>query len=197
MSFVCYTTLLAAVLSAVSGMCLSAKADEIVPSTAATCPYRPTHATPLAMNSEDYPLLSIAQAEQGRVTLAFVIQLDGSITDVKVAKSSGFARLDGAAVDVATKRWHFDPVVVDGKPVSCRYGVSVAWTIEWTAEQLAQSGFIIRRLGASDYPTGSAARHETGQTLVFAIVDPGGKIAQAYATQSSGFPIWIRRRSNT
>jgi TonB family protein len=154
---------------------------------ARSCPYRPTHAASLAMSSDDYPLLSVAQNEQGVVVLDFLIQPDGSIADVRVAKSSGFARLDGAAVDAASQRWHFDPVLVNEKPVSCRSKVSVAWMLQRTPEQLAQVGFAVEHLGASDYPPGSLARHEQGTTLIMAVVDPTGKVLTTTASQSSGF----------
>jgi TonB family protein len=177
---------LAAALAGVSVSGVTVQAEERAPDTSTSCPYRPTHSVPLAMTSDDYPLLSIAQNEQGTVVLDFLIKPDGSIADVKVARSSGFARLDGAAVDAAKQRWHFDPVLVNGKPVSCRNRVGVAWKMDWSPEQLEQSGFPVVRLGASDYPPGSLAKHESGMTLVMALVSANGKITHAIASQSSG-----------
>jgi periplasmic protein TonB len=187
MSSVRFIAVSAALLLALSGAHDSTKAEDNASGTGGACPVRPAHAVSLAMSSDDYPILSVAQNEQGQVTLDFLIRPDGSVTDVRVAKSSGFARLDGAAVDIAGQRWHFDPVTVNGKPISCRYEVAVAWTLNWTPEQLDRSGLAVVRLGASDYPADGLARHEAGQTLVMAVVNPDGKIVQATIGQSSGF----------
>lgn len=156
-------------------------------SGAPSCPYRPTHAVPLSVSADDYPLLSLANSEEGRVVVQFVIRPDGSISDVGVARSSGFARLDGATVDIARQRWHFDPVLVDGNPISCRYQVEVAWSLETSPEELEEHGFAVVRLGAADYPPEALARREAGLTLVIAIVDKQGKITKAYKGRSSGF----------
>ena len=150
------------------------------------CPYRPTHAAPLAMSAEDYPLLSIAQNEQGIVVLDFLIKGDGSIADIKVVRSSDSPRLDGAAVDAAGRRWRFDPVLVNGKAISCRNSVGVVWKLEMTPDELAQSGFTVIRRGASDYPRGSLIRREEGQSVVMAMVNPAGKIMQVMLSQTSG-----------
>jgi TonB family protein len=139
------------------------------------------------MNEEDYPLLSIAQNEQGNVLVDFQVNRDGSVADVKIANSSGFARLDGAAADAARQRWHFDPVLVDGKPVSCRARVAVKWMLNWSVEQFVKIGFTIVHMGASDYPSGSLARGERGASVIQVAVYPTGKILDANASQSSGF----------
>jgi protein TonB len=45
----------------------------------------------------EYPRASLVNEEQGTVTLAFLIAPDGSVTESKVEKSSGFKNLDKAA----------------------------------------------------------------------------------------------------
>ncbi len=46
----------------------------------------------------------------------FKVLQDGSVQDVKLARTSGSQRLDAAAVtQIAT--WHFFPATIDGKPV--------------------------------------------------------------------------------
>lgn len=161
----------------------SADAAEAV-SAAPACPYRPTHEAPLAMSPDDYPLLSVAEGEQGNVVLDFEIRPDGSISDVNVAKSSGFVRLDGAAVDAASQRWHFEPILVDGKAISCRYKVAVAWRLGF--ENLLRHGFAVVHPDSSDYPPGSLARQEQGQMLAMAMIGPTGKILDVRVIQSTG-----------
>lgn len=165
-------------------------ATEAIADTAATqtCPYRPTHSMPLAMSWPDYPLLSVALNEQGSVILDFLVKPDGSIDDVKVYRSSGFARLDGAAVDAARQRWRFDPVMLDGKPIACRAKVGVVWKLEQSPEELVRAGFALVRLTAADFPPGSLQRGEKGVTAIMLLVSERGTVEQGHVVQSSGFP---------
>ncbi|HEY3638601.1 MAG TPA: TonB family protein [Rhizomicrobium sp.] len=180
--------ILLAAMTMLSGASQAATPDSNAgASSSPYCTSRPMHAMPLSMLPEDYPLLSVAQDEQGSVMLDFLIKTDGSITDVKVARSSGFARLDGAAADIAGQRWHFDPVVVNGRPVSCRNKVVVDWVLSLSTEQMEQAGFVVEHMTASDFPPGSFARHETGQTLVMVVTRKDGKIQEAMVQKSSGF----------
>ncbi|MDJ0741488.1 MAG: energy transducer TonB, partial [Gammaproteobacteria bacterium] len=57
-----------------------------------------------------YPRKSRRRAEQGRVTVAFVIAADGAISDVAVASSSGYRRLDAAARDAVRSLRRFEPI---------------------------------------------------------------------------------------
>lgn len=154
---------------------------------AQNCPYHPTHSMPLAMTSQDYPLLSVAQKEQGSVLLDFLVKPDGSIADVKVAKSSGFALLDGAAVDAAGQRWRFDPVMLEGKPIACRAKVEVVWKLDQSPEELVSAGFALVHLSASDFPAGSPALKESGAAAIIVLVNEDGTVRDVHCTQSSGF----------
>lgn len=55
-----------------------------------------------------YPPASLELGESGGVLLRVVVSADGQPTSVEVARSSGFGRLDRAAV-AAVKRWRFTP----------------------------------------------------------------------------------------
>lgn len=55
-----------------------------------------------------YPPLSQRLGEQGTVVLKVRVEPDGRAGEVQLEQSSGFARLDKAAVD-AVRRWHFAP----------------------------------------------------------------------------------------
>jgi TonB family protein len=153
------------------------------------CPRRPVPITSLAMGTSDYPLLSVMNNEQGRVVLDFEVAPDGSVVDMKIANSSGFARLDGAALDVAKQHWRYNPVMLDGNAISCRWKIVVDWRLASTPEQLAATGpFTILHMGPSDYPSDALAKHEEGATAVMAFVDENGKVLQARVTQSSQHP---------
>lgn len=63
-----------------------------------------------------YPLESRRRKEQGTVLLSLVLGLDGSVSSISVAQSSGFARLDDAALD-AVRKWRWEPTLRGGQPV--------------------------------------------------------------------------------
>jgi protein TonB len=56
----------------------------------------------------DYPRMSVRLGEQGQVTLKVLIGADGVPQKVEVQTSSGFERLDKAALDAAM-RWRYVP----------------------------------------------------------------------------------------
>jgi protein TonB len=55
-----------------------------------------------------YPALSRRMNEEGKVLLKVRVSTQGTALDVAISKSSGFSRLDAAAVDAVT-RWRFVP----------------------------------------------------------------------------------------
>ena len=63
-----------------------------------------------------YPLESRRKHEQGTVVLAVVVGTDGRVATISVHRSSGFQRLDAAALS-AVKRWRWSPRIVNGAPV--------------------------------------------------------------------------------
>ncbi|RAU22399.1 energy transducer TonB [Paramagnetospirillum kuznetsovii] len=62
-----------------------------------------------------YPAVSRRNGESGAVTLKFLIDVDGSVLDSSVDASSGYSRLDEAAVQ-ALSLCQFRPGTVDGRP---------------------------------------------------------------------------------
>jgi protein TonB len=63
-----------------------------------------------------YPIESRRRREQGTVRLRLVIGTDGRVKEISVASSSGFDRLDKAALD-AVRRWRFQPQMQAGVAV--------------------------------------------------------------------------------
>ncbi|MEH3107403.1 MAG: energy transducer TonB [Sphingomonas fennica] len=68
-----------------------------------------------------YPPLSLRKREQGTVRLRVVIDLAGRVRDIAVAVSSGFDRLDRAALD-GVRGWRFHPGMAEGRPVDGAVG---------------------------------------------------------------------------
>lgn len=66
-----------------------------------------------------YPPTSRDDGEEGTVTLRFIVQTDGSISDIRIARSSGHRRLDTAA-QKALRNTKFQPATCHGKPIAVR-----------------------------------------------------------------------------
>lgn len=66
-----------------------------------------------------YPLESRRKKEQGTVLLRLLIGTDGRVEDVSIAQSSGFERLDQAALQAA-RSWRWQPMTRNGQPVEVR-----------------------------------------------------------------------------
>ncbi|MCC7009671.1 MAG: TonB family protein [Acidobacteria bacterium] len=75
-----------------------------------------------------YPWLARAAGVQGIVFLESIIDTDGSVTNLKVIRSSGSDELDGAAID-AVSQWRYTPTLLNGQPVSVICTMTVNFTL--------------------------------------------------------------------
>ena len=75
-----------------------------------------TPARTLDNPSPVYPPDALRRGLEGLVLLRVTIGLDGRVTEVAIAKSSGERELDYSARD-AVRRWQFEPATRDGRPV--------------------------------------------------------------------------------
>ncbi|MFP5406193.1 MAG: energy transducer TonB [Gammaproteobacteria bacterium] len=64
-----------------------------------------------------YPKLARRLGEEGDVLLDIRVERDGRVSEVRLERSSGFDRLDQAAMDTV-RTWRFQPATVDGQPVA-------------------------------------------------------------------------------
>jgi protein TonB len=65
-----------------------------------------------------YPPLSRRLSEQGKVLLKYDIDTQGNISNARVAKSSGYSRLDQAATQCVNSRWRSTPAMHGNTPVA-------------------------------------------------------------------------------
>ncbi|WP_082221483.1 energy transducer TonB [Herbaspirillum chlorophenolicum] len=110
-----------------------------VPSVAPTTPAVPGAAkgpsrTPAVVDSSKcgkpaYPSASQRNEEEGTVTLAFLIGVDGAVLDAKVQNSSGYPALDRAARD-GLSLCKFKPATVDGVPEQSWTKMHYVWKLE-------------------------------------------------------------------
>jgi len=149
---------------------------------------KPKISGPHAMPPDAYPLISVVQGEQGNVLLEFTIRLDGSVSDPRVVRSSGFPRLDEAATE-NVKAWKYGPSEKEGKPVDCKWQANVNWKLYDAAPIFPENGpFGVITLGPEDYPSSALRRKETGASAFIIMVGKDGKqMFDAVMVRSSGF----------
>lgn len=92
------------------------------PVQAPPAPVTPPRADAAFLNNPppQYPAMARRLHQQGRVVLDVYILADGSVGEVRVKQSSGFARLDEAALK-AVRRWRYVPARRGDTPISVWY----------------------------------------------------------------------------
>ena len=77
-----------------------------------------------------YPVIAQENGIQGRVICQFVIEKNGSVTDIQVVRSSGDASLDKEAERVIKNMPKWKPGKQRGKPVRVKYTIPVAFRLQ-------------------------------------------------------------------
>lgn len=75
-----------------------------------------------------YPTESRRRREQGTVLLSVTVGVDGKVSGISVSQSSGFSRLDDAALS-AVRKWRWSPIIRDGKPVMVKGVVEIPFVL--------------------------------------------------------------------
>lgn len=76
----------------------------------------------------DYPRESLENGEQGVVVLQFIVEKDGSISNIEVIESPSSA-LSQAAIYRVKKSPKWKPAILKGKPVRIKYTLPIAFRI--------------------------------------------------------------------
>jgi protein TonB len=76
-----------------------------------------------------YPSLSRRMGEQGKVLLRVLVNANGTADRVEIKSSSGFPRLDSAALETV-KRWRFVPARQGDQPVAAWVLIPISFTLE-------------------------------------------------------------------
>lgn len=76
-----------------------------------------------------YPTMSRKLREQGTVTLRLLVKANGCVESVSVKQSSGFKRLDDAALR-SVRRWRFIPATQAGLAVDYWYELPVEFSLK-------------------------------------------------------------------
>jgi TonB family protein len=79
------------------------------------------------VSSLDYPRVSAAEGQKGSVILNLLVSADGRVADATILSSSGYPRLDRAAVGMAIEDWRYEPARKAGQPVESWVRARVDW----------------------------------------------------------------------
>jgi periplasmic protein TonB len=90
----------------------------------AAMPVFGTHTTP------PYPPLASRLGQEGTVQLRITVAPDGTVADVEVVKSSGYALLDRTAADWVKAHWRYSPAIRAGAPVASTMPAAVNFDLE-------------------------------------------------------------------
>ena len=108
--------------------------DDGIPTTAEIMPQFPGGDTALKeylseQASSNYPIVARENEVQGRVIVSFIVECDGSITDVKVVKSVD-PSLDKAAQRLVKNMPHWIPAKQNGSAIRCKNTVTVPFVLD-------------------------------------------------------------------
>jgi periplasmic protein TonB len=78
----------------------------------------------------EYPAASRRLGEQGSSVIEVLVGVDGRVLDAKLLQSSGYDRLDQAALAGVKADYHFIPGTVDGKPQPMWFTFKFNWKLQ-------------------------------------------------------------------
>jgi protein TonB len=76
-----------------------------------------------------YPSPDIREGNEGNADVEVYVLANGRVGDARIARSTGFPRLDQSAIDEAKRNWRLIPATKNGEPVPQWYRVRVTFKI--------------------------------------------------------------------
>lgn len=109
----------------------AAAAAATAPAAATPGPITPPSFTAAYLNNPGpvYPPASRRKREEGTVHMRVQVSPEGAPLQVVLDRSSGFAELDAAAMDVVRKRWRFAPAQQSGRAIAAWVRVPLEFSI--------------------------------------------------------------------
>ena len=78
----------------------------------------------------NYPITALEQGLSGIAYLHFIVEKDGSLTDIKIVRSSGHTVLDEEAMRIAKLMPNWNPAKQRGKEVRVFYAMPIKFIME-------------------------------------------------------------------
>lgn len=134
-----------------------------------------------------YPVEAQKKGVEGRVVVSFVVEKDGSLTEIKTVKSVD-PLLDEEAVRVVSAMPKWEPGKQKGKPVRVKYNVPISFKLTGSATKT--DGQTPPALSPADAPTAQSSSEER----IFEVVEkmpefPGGaKALMEYISYNVRYP---------
>lgn len=145
----------------------------------AVVPVTATHQTP------PYPALSQFAGEKGETVLKVIIAEDGSVSDSVLYQTSGYPRLDDAAVSYVKKVWRWERPMRNCKPTTIETLVNVVWNLK--GESPRDYPYIGETLDAADYPPDALRKKEHGIVGVMVSYSETGEPTAWSVVSTSGY----------
>jgi TonB family protein len=131
-----------------------------------------------------YPSQSKELGESGDTLVRVFIGKDGVPVDAKLEKSSGYNRLDNAAVSWVKNTWRWMPPNTDCAVVNTL--IKIGWAA--TADAIGPLDVDLRLVASeSDYPADARAKKEEGVTELQILLTEVGGVQSAHVAKSSGY----------
>ena len=125
-----------------------------------------------------YPAIAMRHAEEGDTQIAVVVNADGKASDVHVARSSGFADLDEAAM-AAVRKYEWQKPGRACRQMGVQQLVNVDWTFDLPTITIAAN--------SSDYPAAAKAANLSGVGTVL-VSQTGDTVTAIKLGASTGAP---------
>ncbi|MDP9894537.1 protein TonB [Variovorax boronicumulans] len=138
-----------------------------------------------------YPPMSKRLGEQGKVLVKVIPDSDGIVRGIRVAQSSGYERLDAAAVDAVKAARLIVPPIKAEKTSATWYMAPINFVLTDGAKPPARKDWS-QMVAAAVRPNIVLAVEVQGNPVVEFILDlaPNGKILNTVLSKSSGVPEW-------
>lgn len=137
-----------------------------------------------------YPPMEMAQRHQGRCILQFVVEKDGRMTDVRVARGTGYEALDAEALRIVSKMPLWRPGEQGDKPVRVMYTVPVYFKLEPIVVEPEYVGGAEARLAFVEktmkYPKDAKKALQEGTVILHFLIGADGKVLEPEVFVSSG-----------
>lgn len=165
--------------------CFAATSPAWAQDGACTAPDRLLRAIQGTHTIPPFPSASLMADESGTTLLQVVIETEGIVREASVLQSSGYPRLDAAAMDHVKNIWRWEPPVQHCQPVRVATRVSIHWDArDWPSDQHMPT---LMTMDVKDYPPGALRRREQGIVSVSVIIAADGSIISSVG-RSSGYP---------